>query len=219
MKRRELLKTLPALGVSGGAYAGLTCSNPDPYGNQMCTVGVPSDRLNVSYAEQIGSNWCWAACIEMILRYHGCPVPQKRVVMETFGTLVDSRADHAIILRNLNRVWNTPSGAFQVSSDFLTVPPDVAAHALKDEAPIVVGTMGHAMVLTAMTYARAANGAGQPLEMIVRDPWPYRMQGSPIFGMNAPGPMGRRSLTMQQMTGLNPQFGGIVFRVGVRRVA
>ncbi|MDX2179588.1 MAG: papain-like cysteine protease family protein [Bryobacteraceae bacterium] len=192
---------------------------PDRFGNQMCTVGIPSAQFNFSYASQRGQNWCWAACIEMILRHYGCGVPQERVVMETFGTLVDSRADHNIILRNLNRVWQTPSGSFRVGSDFLTVPPHVAAHALKDESPIIVGTMGHAMVLTAMTYIRAANGAGQPTEMIVRDPWPYNLAPSPLFGPNGPGAQGRRSLNQQQQFGLNPQNGGFVFRVSAQRIA
>ena len=42
------------------------------------------------------------------------------------------------------------------------------------------------MVLTAMSYVRYPNGAGEPKEAVVRDPWPGR---------------GRRSLSAQEWYG------------------
>lgn len=58
-----------------------------------------------------------------------------------------------------------------------------AAQDLTNNMPLIIGTMGHAMVLTSLRYARDVNGNGQVNAAIVRDPWPNR---------------GRRVLTAQE---------------------
>lgn len=40
--------------------------------------------------------------------------------------------------------------------------------------PLIIGSMGHAMVLTAVAYNRALSSQGQVTGAIVRDPWPGR---------------------------------------------
>ncbi|HVN04880.1 MAG TPA: hypothetical protein VMT86_10710, partial [Bryobacteraceae bacterium] len=40
--------------------------------------------------------------------------------------------------------------------------------------PLIIGSMGHAMVLTAVSYNRAPNSQGQVTGAVVRDPWPGR---------------------------------------------
>ena len=72
---------------------------------------------------------------------------------------------------------------------FFVARPDAAIEAareLADDNPLIVGATGHAMVLTAMTYARDVAGNGQPLSLTVRDPWPGR---------------GRRQLSPQEWAG------------------
>jgi hypothetical protein len=49
----------------------------------------------------------------------------------------------------------------------------IAAQDLAADMPLIVGTMGHAMVLTALTYNRDGYGSGVVTGAIVRDPWPY----------------------------------------------
>ncbi|MBV8190396.1 MAG: hypothetical protein JO339_24350, partial [Alphaproteobacteria bacterium] len=61
-----------------------------------------------------------------------------------------------------------------------------AARELADDQPLIIGTGGHAMVLTALTYFRDVYGNGQPLSAVVRDPWPGR---------------GRRELSRQEWYG------------------
>ena len=53
--------------------------------------------------------------------------------------------------------------------------PDAAAVAgaeLTAGRPLIVGTVGHAVLLTAVNYAHDNRGNLQILEMVVRDPWP-----------------------------------------------
>ena len=48
----------------------------------------------------------------------------------------------------------------------------VAAAELTADRPLIVGAMGHAVLLTAFTYAQDGYGDYRILEAIVRDPWP-----------------------------------------------
>src|SRR4051812_39794290 len=40
--------------------------------------------------------------------------------------------------------------------------------------PLIVGALGHATVLTALSYFRDVMGRGSIAGITVRDPWPYR---------------------------------------------
>ena len=46
------------------------------------------------------------------------------------------------------------------------------ASELAADRPVINGAMGHATVLTAMTYLRDQFGRGMPQQITVRDPWP-----------------------------------------------
>lgn len=180
---------------------GIACSDYDQFGNQTCTTGIPTEEFQAFQAMQANSQWCWAAAIQMIFTYYGMRIPQQRIVQETFGAQLNFPAQKPIIIRELNREWQTGSRSYLVRSDFSNVNPDVAAWELLAKRPLIVGTMGHCMVMTAMTYRRAANGAGLPLQFVVRDPWP--------------GSGGRRPLSPQEAFGISEMAGGICLRVAV----
>lgn len=180
---------------------GLSCSPIDQWGLSTCTTGIPSNEIPEVRSQQ-QSQWCWAACLEMVFGYYGIRVTQEQIVVETFGQYVDAPATKPIILQNLNRRWRYPGGTFVVRSDFRTVSPQEAAWELSAKRPMIVGTLGHAMVLTAMTYRRSLNGGGQPVDVVVRDPFPGQ---------------GRRSLSIQELFGINDANGGICLRVALSR--
>jgi hypothetical protein len=47
------------------------------------------------------------------------------------------------------------------------------ARELESNNPLILGAMGHATVLTAITYSGNAFGV-QINEVVIRDPWPFR---------------------------------------------
>lgn len=198
-----LLPAIPTLAQTSYNEPGMACSPFDNAGVQICTTGIPSKDIQTVYQSQNRSQWCWAACLEMIFRYHGMPIRQEQIVTETFGAQVNLPAQESIILQNVNRQWFVRGRWYLVRSDFTTITPDVAAWELKDRRPLIVGTMGHAMVLTSMSYQRAVDGAGRPFQVVVRDPWPGH---------------GRRELSGQEIFGINPANGGICFRIQVERL-
>lgn len=193
LARRDFLRTASI--VVGGAsaflprsaHALLRCSPFDRLGVQMCEAGIDSRIASVTAAAVGGQHltqWCWAACIEMVFRYYGYRVPQRRIVKETWGSIVNLPGRTDQILSNLNRPWRDLKGrSFSVVSDVFSANPMTAAQDLASDRPLIIGTMGHAMVLTSLTYVRDGMGRGQVRSAVVRDPWPGR---------------GRRNLSAQE---------------------
>lgn len=179
MNRRRFLELL------GAAAGGVLLARPGQAeidcgdwvnGLQQCVVGIRSEVIHVPASEVGGqylTQWCWAASIEMIFRYYGYVVPQERIVKETWGDIVNLPADASLILANLNRPWVDERGnRFLARGDALTANPVTAIQDLAQDRPLIIGTMGHAMVLTALTYLHDAYGRFQVIGAVVRDPWP-----------------------------------------------
>jgi hypothetical protein len=156
--------------------ARLACGQFTPFGLQAREAGIESDLFTVKARDaQHASEWCWAASIEMVFRYYGHNVPQERIVQETWGSIVNLPATSPlVILRDLNRPWVDDDGdPFRVSASSYGANPITAAQDLAADMPLIIGTMGHAMVLTGLAYNRDLYGRGAVTSAIVRDPRPY----------------------------------------------
>jgi ABC-type bacteriocin/lantibiotic exporter with double-glycine peptidase domain len=117
---------------------------------QQCTAGISSFSFRQAYQQM--NEWCWAACISMVFAYYDHPVSQQRIVAETWGSVQNMPAQPADILTDLNKDWKDDDGdAFTSSGDMLSVNPVTAIEDLQQDHPLIVGALGHAMVLTALT--------------------------------------------------------------------
>src|SRR5258708_30757111 len=107
MRRRAFLSGLTGAAAGfvvfpGATRADLACSPVSP-GVEACTAGIRSDMASITMRKpQQRSNWCWAACIEMVFRYRGLRLTQERIVEETFGGDVNRPGTPEEILENLN---------------------------------------------------------------------------------------------------------------------
>lgn len=186
MNRRTFLTGMAVSTVSSvlalpqSANALIECTLPDRTGNQLCQVGIDSGIATIM-AQEAGSqrqtNWCWAACIEMIFRYYGYVIPQEAIVQQTFGTIQDRAGSIENVLYNLNTIWIDSKGRrFQVQSGVLSAEYGIAAQELMQDRPLILAragrSVGHAMLLTALKYQRYPNGSGYVTQAIVRDPAP-----------------------------------------------
>jgi hypothetical protein len=174
------------------ASAKIYCRSFDAHGVQMCEAGIDS-RISEVTAMSVGgqhqTQWCWAACIEIIFRYYGFLVPQEQIVEEAWGALVNFPGQPGQILAELNRSWIDANGRqFSSSGDAFSANAVTAAQDLSQDMPLIIGTLGHAMVLTSLQYTRDQFGNGSVTAAIVRDPWPGR---------------GRRILSAQEWFGAN----------------
>ncbi len=181
MTRRHLLFALSSmfsLAVPNSAYARRRCGRPSSQGIRTCEAGIDSYFAHITALRagpQYQSQWCWAACISMVFRYYGFRVSQARIVKETWGGIVNLPGSPGQILANLNRPWIDDRGRrFRVAGDVYSANPATAAHDLAEDMPLIIGTQGHAMVLTSLTYLRNQWGAVDVKAAVVRDPWPGR---------------------------------------------
>ena len=98
--------------------------------------------------------------------FHGYPVDQSRIVSATYGQTVNLPAHGRQIAAATNRPWQDDRGRTFAShcevlcdSGGYVARPDAAGQAAQELAqgdPLIIGAAGHAMVLTAMSYARKA---------------------------------------------------------------
>ena len=178
--------------TSEPAKALLNCTPFNYQGIQQCEAGIDSRLASVTAAAVGGqhlSQWCWAACIEMIFRYYGFVVPQEEIVRQAWGQIVNLPGQPWQIMASLNRPWRDSEGRhFSVSGDSFSANAMTAAQDLSQNMPLIIGTLGHAMVLSSLQYSRDSWGNGNVIGAVVRDPWPGR---------------GRRLLTPQEWYSTN----------------
>lgn len=164
-------------------FAVTRCANFAIDGTQICASGIDAQvMLQVARVQQ-NTQWCWAACIQMIFAYYGFSISQPRIVYETWGNIVNMPAQPIDIIRDLNKVWIDDRGRRFVARSIVAGNPQMAAQELSMNRPLIIGALGHAMVLSALTYRRNKRGSGFVMEAVVRDPWETR---------------GRRVLTAQE---------------------
>ncbi len=159
-------------------------------------MGIDSGVAFQFATSQQDTQWCWAACISMIFGYANHPVSQSRIVARAFGGLANWPAQPWQMLTALNIPWVDEHGrAFKPSAT--TVNLATASRQLALDRPLIVGTQGHAMVLTAMDYRVNRFGNWVVDRLTVRDPFPY---GPPTETPIPPGlgARGRRVLSGQE---------------------
>ncbi|HEY9285353.1 MAG TPA: papain-like cysteine protease family protein [Pyrinomonadaceae bacterium] len=146
-------------------------------------AGIPSNEFEYfaapqSVGRQRQQNWCWAACVQMVLNYRGVSVTQEQVVQRVFGGNIDAPGQPGQILGALTGWAFTFRGqrVMLTSSPFAFNGSEIVRD-LAERWPIIVGvgdgrSTGHAYVLTAVTYT--VDRFNQPifLTAILRDPWP-----------------------------------------------
>jgi pimeloyl-ACP methyl ester carboxylesterase len=145
-------------------------------------VGIPSSSFNLAYSEQANSQWCWAACIQMILNYYGIDISQYDIVQRTYGqdpygNLPNWSGSYEVITDNLNNWGIDRSGAqYTVSTEMGYGQPDPAAFVdeLGNQRPVLIGystgaQTGHAVVATAASFYGSA-AAPVLASFVVRDP-------------------------------------------------
>ena len=183
-KKRFLWSLLLALFITFGT--GPVTADTVPLGDTGYFVaGVPSEEF-VHFAAPEGAgrqrmqNWCWAACIQMVLNYHGLYVDQQDIVGRVFGATVDRPANGDQIMRALTG-WapDTRGRRSAIYADAYNLDPATVINDLDKKWPLIVGlkgargaATGHAYVLTAAYFS--TDNTGQPTihRVVLRDPFP-----------------------------------------------
>jgi hypothetical protein len=160
------------------AAAGVSCAQmlyPGLGPRLTCTAGILSAVAAMSADYQHATEWCWAASISMVFHYYNHPVSQARIVQQTWGQIINQPGSNGQILSDLSREWTDDDGSkFKSSCDAMSANPVTAAQDLGNDDPLIICSLGHAMVLTALTYVQnpSAPGGASVTAATVRDPWP-----------------------------------------------
>jgi hypothetical protein len=140
---------------------------------QRCDVGIPFASAEQKAKQQHMSEWCWAASISMAFAFHGYDVAQERIVAEAWGGIANIPGSPEAILRSVNRRWKSDGGElFDVIGTPYGVNIPAVVQDLQANDPVLIGTMGHMMVLTHVAWIQNAYGQWQIVDATVRDPWP-----------------------------------------------
>lgn len=153
-------------------------------GSNYFVAGVPTNEFDAWAAERVKgnqrqANWCWAACSQMVLNYHGIYISQEQIVTKIYGGLIDRPANESQIRRALSG-W-APNIQGRVSNIYcesgLTSVNEIT-QALIYKWPLIVGLrnpnggVGHAYVLTAIYYSIDRYNNTIPKKVVLRDPMP-----------------------------------------------
>jgi hypothetical protein len=181
ISRRDLIVAAgAALALPRRAESKLACQDLGAF--RRCSVGV---IVSVPTALQECPNWCWAACVEAIFTFHNHKVNQRRIVRKVFGSEACLPAHGPQIVNAVDGEWTDDRSGrdpFDARAEVLWDAeygfrrPDAileAARELEADNPLIIGALGHATVLTSMTYTGNQFGV-QINEMVVRDPMPGR---------------------------------------------
>ncbi len=173
--------TLVGASVGGSALAGTHCQ-AGPWGHD-CRSGIDFRRFyRRAYDTQHASQWCWAACIEMLFAHRGFRVEQPRIVQEAYGGLVNWPATGMTMARQLQRPWIDDhgrrfrariTGLYDAHAGIHALNNAGIVGALDAERPLIVGARGHAVVLTQVDHVPTPMGPSIRSAMVF-DPWPGR---------------------------------------------
>jgi hypothetical protein len=181
MNRRSFLRRSTLVGLGGSLRASAAASRTHAGvqtflaagGGSVTVYGLTSDVFDMSARRQLMDEWCWAACIEMIFHRYGYVVGQPAIVQTVYQRVVDQPATKADILKLLNHAWIDQNGRYFVArSEVVGICILGAIRDLAEERPLIIGTLGHAMVLTSIAVANNVDGTSSLIAATVRDPWP-----------------------------------------------
>lgn len=168
------------------SLGGVATADTVPLGDTGYFVaGVPSEEfVHFAAPESAGKqrmqNWCWAACIQMVLNYHGLYVDQKDIVTRVFGSAVDRPATGHQMMNALSGWAPDARGRRSaIYADNYNLDPATVINDLDKKWPLIVGlrgargaATGHAYVLTAAYFSQDAYGVPTIHRVVLRDPYP-----------------------------------------------
>lgn len=138
------------------------------------SVARVNDYMEQCFHRQYKDNWCWAACVQMVLDYYGLFVSQSRIVERTYGDDYDFTANKNNIISALNG-WHI--NGYTVRASFERYKNAKALiDAIANGQPLIIGlneqyaSTGHAYLLTHIFFTRDFQGNMTPSRVVVVNP-------------------------------------------------
>lgn len=176
MKMTRILLTLAVLALGAAPSTALaleTCTKGQGYSD--CEVYVHPTISQAIAKRQNCTQWCWAACIEMVFATNGYCVKQEKLVEKIYGKKRPNLpATPAKLVEAINGTHQDErdEARFQATGREIRSLKE-AIDELRDGHPIIIGSHGHATVLKRLKYRiNDKKEITQILDISVVDPWP-----------------------------------------------
>ena len=130
--------------------------------------------MEYCFHRQYKDNWCWAACVQMVLDYCGIEVAQSKIVERAYGNTYDLTANKNDIVSAING-WHIGGHTVWASYERYKNAKTLI-DAITSGRPLIVGlnerytSTGHAYVLTHIFFTRDYNGNMTPTKVVVVNP-------------------------------------------------
>lgn len=138
------------------------------------SVASVNEYFESCFHRQYKDNWCWAACVQMVLDYYGLSVSQSRIVERAYGDEYNFTANKNDIIRAINGWYvngYTVRARYERYKNAKTLIDAVASG-----RPLIIGlneqytSSGHAYVLTHIFFTKDYNGNMTPTRVVVINP-------------------------------------------------
>ena len=175
--------------AASSAHAYQLCPAPGMM-PKSCSAMIDLQRYTSqeTFARQMNSEWCWAACVSMICKFHGFNLSQPRIVQQMHGGLINKPGDDKLLTEALNRSWDDDDGkllrtsaiVFSPILDKFDVDNRRVLDDLKNDFPLLCGARKHATVVARADYYDGPDGRPLVFQVHVIDPYPGAAQ-PPFF--------------------------------------
>lgn len=159
------LLTIPSDGQRRGSVVNIDGS---------ISVARVNDYMEYCHHSQDKDNWCWAACVQMVLDYYGISVSQYSIVQRTYGTDEDFTANQEDIILALDG-WTVDDTTIKTDDEHYKSAKTLI-DAVATGRPLIIGmdedssSTGHAYVLTHIFFKRDSYGNMTPTRVVVLNP-------------------------------------------------
>lgn len=109
-------------------------------------------------------NWCWATCVQMILRYNGQYVSQRNIAARVFGENLSRTASGNQIASAFDGWHGYSVHSCQSKKSRYFIDEISSGH------PLIIGISEHAYLLTHIYYKKTPNGLLHPFKVILINP-------------------------------------------------
>lgn len=137
------------------------------------SVARVNNYIEYCHHRQYKENWCWAACVQMVLDYYGLDVYQTSIVKRAYGDEYNVTANKNDIVRAING-WYI-SGSVVNARYERYKNAKTLIDAISSGQPLIVGlnedsSVGHAYVLTHIFFKNDYNGNMSPIRVVLINP-------------------------------------------------
>lgn len=127
-------------------------------------AAVKTEYFVESVARQEEDNWCWAACIQAVLRYHDMRFSQSDIVRQVYDDSYDWTASGNRIAQSLNG-WNNLYVYSYRDKSIQVLIDNLIKH-----SPLIIGNAEHAYLLTHIYYTHDNWDNINPFKVILINP-------------------------------------------------